>query len=110
MFLIRFILNCTTLSTVIPLNETNGIIEWVHNLTPFRMILNKLYKGLTGFKPLKAEETKNFITVANDFEGKFEKFLLPNFETAIFHPPPPFIVFAKKNEVVHGVWDCLKVR
>ena len=56
--------------TVIPLNETNGIIEWVNNLQPFRIILNKLYKARPGFKMIKAEEQKNFVTIANDFEGK----------------------------------------
>merc|ERR550534_3478618 len=30
--------------TVIPLNETNGIIEWVNNLQPFRIILTKTTK------------------------------------------------------------------
>ena len=56
--------------TVIPLNETNGIIEWVNNLQPFRIILTKLYKARPGFKMIKAEEQKNFVTIANDFEGK----------------------------------------
>ena len=56
--------------TVIPLNETNGIIEWVDNLQPFRIILTKLYKARPGFKMIKAEEQKNFVTIANDFEGK----------------------------------------
>ena len=34
--------------TVVPLNETNGIIEWVNKLVPFRGILIKLYKEKHG--------------------------------------------------------------
>ena len=60
--------------TVIPLNETNGIIEWVNNLQPLRIILTKLYKATPGFKMIKAEEQKNFVTVVNDFEGNIIEF------------------------------------
>ena len=66
--------------TVIPLNETNGIIEWVNNLQPFRIILTKLYKARPGFKMIKAEEQKNFVTIANDFEGKIFTNLLLNMQ------------------------------
>ena len=78
--------------TVIPLNETNGIIEWVQNLRPFRMILNKLYRGKPGFKMIKAEEMKNFLTVLGDFEGNKNKY-----NTLIERHPPIFAEWFVRN-------------
>ena len=42
--------------TVIPLNETNGIIEWVNNVVPLRVILNKLYKEKLGKNMMRPQE------------------------------------------------------
>lgn len=78
--------------TVIPLNETNGIIEWVDNLQPFRIILTKLYKARPGFKMIKAEEQKNFVTIANDFEGNKAKY-----NTLIKRHPPVFAEWFVRN-------------
>lgn len=69
--------------TVIPLNETNGIIEWVNNLAPMRLILLKLYKEKLGSKVMKAEELKNYKNIKNDIEGSRKKFA----ELIQRHPP-----------------------
>merc|ERR1719510_1759048 len=42
--------------TVIPLNETNGIIEWVNNVVPLRVILSKLYKEKLGKNMMRPQE------------------------------------------------------
>ena len=44
--------------TVIPLNETTGIIEWVENLQPLRLILSNLYKEKLGKNAMRQEEIK----------------------------------------------------
>ncbi len=60
--------------TVIPLNESNGIIEWVDNLTPLRHILAKLYREKQGRQMMKSEEIREFLTVADDVENNRIKF------------------------------------
>ncbi len=60
--------------TVIPLNEANGIIEWVDNLTPLRHILHKLYREKQGRNMMKGEDLKDFITVAEEIERNKKKF------------------------------------
>ena len=54
---------------MIPLNETNGIIEWVNNLAPFRRILQKLYKEKLGKKMITIDELKSYVTHPTDVEG-----------------------------------------
>ena len=46
--------------TVIPLNETNGIIEWVNNVVPLRMILMKLYKEKLGKNMMRPQEINDY--------------------------------------------------
>merc|ERR1719189_2443607 len=46
--------------TVIPLNETNGIIEWVNNLMPIRGILIKLYKEKLGKSYMRPQEVNDY--------------------------------------------------
>ena len=45
--------------TVIPLNETTGIIEWINNLQPLRAILLKLYKEKQGKNIVRNEEIRS---------------------------------------------------
>jgi serine/threonine-protein kinase ATR len=59
---------------VIPLNETNGIIEWVENLQPLRTILSKLYKEKLGRQFMTGEELKQFSTSATDAKGNHVKY------------------------------------
>ena len=68
---------------MVPLNETNGIIEWVNNLQPFRAILTKLYKEKLGKAMLTGQELKNYITSATDVEGNKLKY----FKLLAKHPP-----------------------
>lgn len=42
----------TKIQKVTPLNETSGLIEWVENLSPLRVILQKLHRDLHGIQPL----------------------------------------------------------
>merc|ERR1719420_1600175 len=46
--------------TVIPLNETNGIIEWVNNMVPLRVILTKLYKERLGKSMMRPQEISDY--------------------------------------------------
>ena len=46
--------------TVIPLNETNGIIEWVNNVVPFRTIITKLYKEKLGKNYMRPQEINDY--------------------------------------------------
>ena len=58
-----------------PLNETNGIIEWVDNLQPFRIILAKLYRQLLGPKKImKSEEIKKCAATLKDAKDDLKKF------------------------------------
>ena len=58
-----------------PLNETNGIIEWVDNLQPFRIILAKLYRQLLGTKKImKSDEIKKCAATLKDATEDMKKF------------------------------------
>lgn len=70
---------------MIPLNEANGIIEWVNNLQPLRAILSKLYKEKLGKNVMKQEELKGFVTSPSDVEGnKVKYFKLIKRHPAVF--------------------------
>lgn len=59
---------------MIPLNESNGIIEWVNNLTPFRVILLKLYKEKLGSKMMKPEDLRPYVVVKDAVEDNKKKY------------------------------------
>ena len=54
--------------TVIPLNETNGIIEWVNNVVPLRMILMKLYKEKQGKNVMRPQEINDYVCNPGEVE------------------------------------------
>ena len=61
--------------TVFPLNETNGIIEWVDNLQPFRIILHRLYRQLLGPKKMmKGDDIKKCAATLKDPTEDLKKF------------------------------------
>ena len=82
-----------------PLNETNGIIEWVDNLQPFRIILAKLYRQLLGTKKImKSEEIKKCAATLKDAKEDMKKFqclldrhpsVLPNGSSVTFQTLRP---------------------
>ena len=54
--------------TVIPLNETNGIIEWVNNMVPLRVILMKLYKEKLGKNMMRPQEINDYVCNPGEIE------------------------------------------
>lgn len=54
--------------TVIPLNETNGIIEWVNNMVPLRVILMKLYKEKLGKNIMRPQEINDYVCNPGEIE------------------------------------------
>lgn len=77
---------------MIPLNEANGIIEWVNNLQPLRAILSKLYKEKLGKNAMKQEELKAFVTSPSDVEGNKAKYI-----KLIKRHPPVFAEWFVRN-------------
>lgn len=60
--------------TVVPLNETNGIIEWVNNLQPLRGILLKLYRQILGKKMMRQDEIKHKAATLEDPEKDMKNY------------------------------------
>ncbi|KAI1315377.1 serine/threonine-protein kinase M1 [Mortierella claussenii] len=67
---------------VIPLNEECGLIEWVHNTTPFRHIMQKQYKVNNIAMPTLPDIKR--ILDHEDHIRMFTRELLPKFPT-VFH-------------------------
>ncbi|KAF9205154.1 serine/threonine-protein kinase M1 [Haplosporangium sp. Z 27] len=67
---------------VIPLNEECGLIEWVHNTTPFRHIMQKQYK-MNNMSPYSIAEIKRILD-HDDHVRMFTKDLLPKFPTIFY--------------------------
>lgn len=72
--------------TVAPLNETNGIIEWVNNVIPYRSILMKLYKEKLGKNMMRPQEINDYTCNPGEVERnkKNYDYLLKR------HSPPVF--------------------
>ena len=64
--------------TVYPLNEIHGIIEWLDNLMPLRVIITKFHKekgiGLIPGVANQPELAKKFGAVPGDFNANKEKY------------------------------------
>ena len=79
--------------TVFPLNETNGIIEWVNNLQPFRLILMKLYRQILGMKKmLRVDEIKQRGAALDDPEKDMKNYMF-----LVEKHPPVFAEWFVRN-------------
>ena len=79
--------------TVIPLNETNGIIEWVNSVVPLRSILMKLYKENLGKNYMRPQEINDYTCNPGEVERnkKNYNYLLKR------HSPPVFAEWFVNN-------------
>ncbi|KAF9354246.1 serine/threonine-protein kinase M1 [Mortierella sp. AD094] len=67
---------------VVPLNEECGLIEWVHNTTPFRHIMQKQYK-MNNISLYSIAEIKRILD-HEDHVRMFTRDLLPKFPTIFY--------------------------
>ena len=74
-----------------PLNETNGIIEWIDNLMPMRGIIVKLVKEKCGMLP-NNQEMRELATVPGDVDGNKKKY-----DKLLKYYPPVFADWFVRN-------------
>ena len=88
--------------SVFPLNETNGIIEWIDNLMPMRGIIVKLVKEKYGIPG--SQEVKDLQTVPGDVVGNKKKY-----DTLLKHYPPVFADWFVRNFPGKSKIHCPKI-
>lgn len=76
---------------MVPLNESSGLIEWIENLTPLRLILVKLYRE-RGVQPLNERDLAEFATLEGDPEGNRARF-----DKLMRRHPPVFAEWFVRN-------------
>ncbi len=99
-------ISCHVSQTVIPLNETTGIIEWINNLQPLRNILLKLYKEKLGKNMMRHEEIRWTEDKAK-FGSTAQKFCFTNSSPVIRnHFIKHFFghLFFKHTSSLHHLW------
>lgn len=88
------------------MDETNGIIEWVDNLMPFRTVMAKIYLEDRGVKPINRDDIAKYGAVKDDFENNKNKFeiLLKR------HQPPVFADWFIYNFPDPQTWFLARLR
>ncbi|KAG0381061.1 serine/threonine-protein kinase M1 [Mortierella sp. AD032] len=86
---------------VVPLNEEYGLIEWVHNTTPYRHLVHKLYRLSNHAFPSNAD-IKRYLD-HEDHVRLFVKDLLPKF-------PPVFYQWFKEIAPEPTAWFAARLR
>ena len=77
--------------TVIPLNELNGIIEWIDNLQPLRKIIQKLLREKLGNKVMTSSELTEMVNTDDPARNR------RNYDTLIRRHPPVFVEWFVRN-------------
>lgn len=77
---------------MIPLNETSGLIEWINNITPMRIILSKLYREKCGPRLITDNEMREFQTRDDNPELNRK-----HYEILIERHPPVFAEWFVRN-------------